>query len=256
MLQPRIGRARKSFTVPATAGDYAPEIIYLRQDQTSGLFDPVSQLSAFLEALPTAAVIDLDMLKPGGNGDTVVATLLQTIGTLAIDAVPEKFKTTTDSTYLIKDSLKTRAAVTAQVFSLAHVVTATLFGVVLIQVDAAGTISTKVPLATQGYASAPLALAALPLADVDKVALGYIAIEADAGNWVAGTDDMTTDLTSATFVDATPTVFSPAWYVAAKTWNAVGLQTLVEMAAYCGLRIRALSGGTGGTATVTAQWTS
>src|SRR5690606_32868756 len=96
-------------------------------------------------------------------------------------------------------------------FTAAHVITPELFGIILIQIDAAGAVSTKVPAATpttaMDFASAALALAALPDADEDNVALGYILIEArDGGNWAANSDDMTdaSDWVTGTFVDATP----------------------------------------------------
>jgi hypothetical protein len=88
------------------------------------------------------------------------------------------------------------------------VVSASKFGIILIQIDAAGTYSSKVPAATpttaMAYTSAALALAALPSADSGNVAVGYIAIAADSGGWTGITDDMTngSDLTTATFVDA------------------------------------------------------
>ncbi len=130
-------------------------------------------------------------------------------GTLAVDAVAEKFKTTTITVYSIAGVMYRKAATTALVFTAAHPVTASKFGIILVQINAAGTISTKIPGATQttamAYDSAALALAALPAADAGNVAIGYIAIENDAGTWTANTDDLTdaSDLTSATFVDAT-----------------------------------------------------
>ena len=83
---------------------------------------------------------------------------------------------------------------------------------VLVQINAAGTISTKVPASPQAYNSAPLALAALPSADAGNIALGYIAIANNAGDWTANTDDLTdgSDLTTATFVDATEVALSAA----------------------------------------------
>lgn len=125
-------------------------------------------------------------------------------GTLVIDAVPEKYKTTTTATFHINGVSFTKAAATAIAFTAAHVISATKFGVILIQVTGAGVVSSKVPLATQAYASAALALAALPLPDAGNVALGYIKIAAGAGAWTAQTDDMTngSDVTTAAFVDA------------------------------------------------------
>ncbi len=131
-------------------------------------------------------------------------------GTLAIDVVPEKFKTTTIAYWRRGGIQFTKAATTALVFTAAHVVTANKFGIVLVQINDAGTISTKTPGATQttamAYDSAPLALAALPAVDAGNVALGYIAIANNAGTWTANTDDLTaaSDITSATFVNTTP----------------------------------------------------
>ncbi len=129
-----------------------------------------------------------------------------THGTLLIDSVPEKFKTTTASVVRISGVPYVQAATTAIVFTAAHVVSATKFGVILVQQNAAGTIGTKVPSATQAYASGALALAALPTADTGNVAIGYITISAGVAAWTANTDDMTdaSDLTAATFNNATP----------------------------------------------------
>lgn len=144
-------------------------------------------------------------------GSPVGLNSLLQIGTLVIDAVAEKFKTTTIAVYTVAGQLKTKAATTALVFTAGHVVTASKFGIILVQINAAGTISTKVPGATQAYNSAPLALAALPAPDAGNVALGYIAIANNAGDWTANTDDLTdgSDLTTATFVDATPSSMVP-----------------------------------------------
>lgn len=131
-------------------------------------------------------------------------------GNLAIHSTPEQFKTAQTAIYFLNGVSATKSATNALTFTAAHVVSATKFGVVLVQINAAGTISTKVPGATQAYNSAPLALAALPSADAGNVALGYIAIAAGAGAWTANTDDMTngSDLTTASFVDATEVALS------------------------------------------------
>lgn len=134
-------------------------------------------------------------------------TALLAIATLAIDVVAEKFKTTTTAYWRSGGIQYSKDATTSLVFSAAHVVAASKFGVVLVQVATDGTVSTKVPAGTQSYNSAPLALAALPAVDTGKTALGYIAIANNAGAWTANTDDLTdgSALTTATFVDATVT---------------------------------------------------
>lgn len=134
------------------------------------------------------------------------AAILQS-GTLAIDAVPEKFKTTTVLYWRRNGIQFSKAATTAIVFSAAHPVTASKFGIVLVQITDAGVVSTKIPGATQttamAYATAAAALAALPAPDANNTAIGYIAIAAKAALWTATTDDLTngSDLTTATFVD-------------------------------------------------------
>lgn len=126
---------------------------------------------------------------------------------LAIDATPEKFKTTNRAVIRYNGETIGKAATTALTFTAAHPVTASKFGVVLVQMTPAGVISTKIPGATQttamAYATAAAALAALPAADTGNVALGYIAIANNAGDWTANTDDLTdgSDVTTATFVD-------------------------------------------------------
>jgi hypothetical protein len=155
-----------------------------------------------MAASPQGVAIGTDGLLIPKTG--VRPTGLITKGTLVIDAVPEKFKTTTTATYNIAGVTYTKTAATAILFTAAHTVTASKFGIILIQINAAGTVSTKVPAATQAYNSAALALAALPAPDAGKAMLGYIAIANNALDWVANTDDLTaaSDVTTATFTDA------------------------------------------------------
>ena len=137
-------------------------------------------------------------------GGTNVNGVLSPAG-LAIDATPEKFKTTLRFVGRLNGETFGKAATTALTFSAAHVVTASKFGIVLVQITPAGVISTKVPGATQttamAYNTAALALAALPAVDTGNVAMGYIAIANNAGDWTANTDDLTaaSDVTTATF---------------------------------------------------------
>lgn len=79
-------------------------------------------------------------------------------------------------------------------FTAAHVVALDQWGAVLVQIDADGTVSTKVGEATQttpmDYDNAAAAIAALPTPDAGNVAVGYVLVEADAGTWTANTDDL------------------------------------------------------------------
>lgn len=174
-------------------------------------------------------------LSDDANGDSIVATApsggcaigtdgllipatpaltnaLMVDGNLAIDAVPEKFKTTQSAAFLINGVSHVKAPETAIVFTAAHVITASKFGIILVQINAAGTVSTKVPGSPQAYDNAGLALAALPAVDAGNVSLGYIAIENNAGDWTANTDDLTnaSDVTTAAFTDSTEVAIGAA----------------------------------------------
>lgn len=130
-------------------------------------------------------------------------------GTLTISATAEKFKTTSTAVYTIAGVTYTKAATDNLVFSAADTINTgaalgDFWGVWLVQINAAGTVSTKSPSADQVYASEAAAIAALPSPDSGKVGLGYITVEAltDA-DWVATTDDLTaaSDAQAANFYD-------------------------------------------------------
>jgi hypothetical protein len=134
-----------------------------------------------------------------------VADGLLNSGAPTVDAVPEKFKTTAAIFYRIAGIQYTKAATTALVFTLGHIIAASKNGVVLVQINAAGTFSTKVPATTQSYATMALARAAKPAPDAGNVEVFTMEIANNAGAWTANTDDLTdaSDVTSTTFVDAT-----------------------------------------------------
>ena len=121
----------------------------------------------------------------------VGAAAIITATTITVHSTPEQlavaaFYAVANGRYVAK------AAQTGITFTAAHVVSAGKYGVVLLQMDNAGTISTKVPAATQAYDAAAQATAALPAADAGKVAIGWLRIQAKAGAaWTANTDDMT-----------------------------------------------------------------
>lgn len=126
--------------------------------------------------------------------------------TPAASATAEKFKTTVAITTFNGTIFVKKAATDNLTFTAAHVVSATKFGIILIELDDDGTVDTRVPASPQTYATAPLALAQLAALKTASLAagsvpIGYIEIEADAGDWTANTDDLTdaSDLTSAVF---------------------------------------------------------
>jgi hypothetical protein len=132
---------------------------------------------------------------------------------LAIHSTAEQFKTTNRFVGRLNGETFGKAATTGLTFTAAHVVTASKYGIILVQITPAGVFSTKVPAATpttaMAYNTAALALAALPAADAGNVAVGYIAIANNAGDWTANTDDMTaaSDVTTATFTDVAALTF-------------------------------------------------
>lgn len=150
----------------------------------------------------------LAVLVFGGTG--TLPNGLVTVGTLAKDAVAEKFKTTTTAVYRIGGIQYSKAATTALVFSAADTINTAagagqFWGIWLVQINAAGAVSTKSPAADQTYANEAAAIAALPAADAGNVALGYITVQSkEATSWTATTDDLTaaSDCAAANFVDA------------------------------------------------------
>lgn len=134
-------------------------------------------------------------------------------GALGIDSVAEKFLIAAGR-YIINGKVVEKAAATAIVFTAAHPVTASKSGAILVQMDDAGTVSTLISGATQtttqAYDDAASAVAMLPAASTNKLAIGYITINNNTGTWTANTDDMTdaSDVTTATFTTTAVTVSS------------------------------------------------
>lgn len=148
---------------------------------------------AYCRAITVDATMDLRIV---GACDRAIPAIL------AIDAVPEKFKLITNTVIFTVDGVfKSKAPATAIAFSAAHKVTAAKYGAILVQISAAGTVSTKVVASPQAYNSAAEALAALPAADAARTALGYIAIQAGVADWTAQTDDLVaaSDLAAVSF---------------------------------------------------------
>jgi hypothetical protein len=75
MMTGRPNNRSITFAIPAGAGDYAPEVLYLApsNDPKSGL-DCVDEVQGFVRSLPADATIEMDLLKPGGTGDPTVDT--------------------------------------------------------------------------------------------------------------------------------------------------------------------------------------
>jgi hypothetical protein len=135
------------------------------------------------------------------------------IGTLAISAVAEKFKTTTTFGFVKAGLVGTKAATDNLVFSANDTIntaaaSGTFWGAWLVTYDGTSAFATQSPSADQVYASEAAALAAAraltPASGTVRV--GYITAESLTDvDWVANTDDLTpaSDCTSANLTDAT-----------------------------------------------------
>ena len=173
------------------------------QDSTETLIEELHDDHASFKAV-------VDDLKTLANGLRLyVADQMLAIGTLAISATAEKFKTTTTAIYRIGGTHYTKAATDNLAFSAAYTVNTgaaagQFWGAFLVQINAAGTVSTKAVAADQVYASEAAAIAALPAADASNVRIGYITVQTkDTDAWVANTDDLTagSDCAAANFYD-------------------------------------------------------
>jgi len=144
----------------------------------------------------------------------VPGSALRAVGTLAVSATAEKFKTTTTATFVIAGATLTKAATDLLVFSGSYTINTAaavgdFWGAFLVQVNAAGTISTKAVSTDQAYTTEALAIAALPSVDSGNAVLGYITVQANSDvDWEANTDDLTaaSDCQAVNFVDAGATV--------------------------------------------------
>jgi hypothetical protein len=166
-----------------------------------------------LAATPISAVtINIQGSNTGDDASTGVITN----PTLAIGSTAEKLANALFY-YRIKDTNYSLAVnAVGSTFTSAHVIaTGSKYGVIDLYVNAAGTIISLAPLATQSYGTAAAAhSAADALTYINKPGapgenycyIGRILIQSKAGaSWTANTDDMTngSDCTSATFLSYT-----------------------------------------------------
>ncbi len=159
------------------------------------------------DALESAGDGTLRKQVPGEAGDGLYDEAALAIS--AGDATD--FKTTAIAAFKIGAVQYTKAATDTLSFTVANTInvgTASgfFFGSWLVQINAAGTISTLPAggLADQVYTTAALAEAALPSPTAANVVLGHITIAANEDlAWTANTDDMTdaSDVLTAVFVD-------------------------------------------------------
>lgn len=167
----------------------------------------------------TAAAVDLAHFGTDTNTwlnaiRTYLADGMLTIATIVISAAAEKFKTTTTTIVQIAGLAYSKVATDNLVFSgtstinTAGAAGTTHWGVFLVQMDAALTVSTLPGTYTSGsdqdYASEAAAIAVLPAVTASNVQLGYITVQGKTSTgWIEATSDMTAggDCETSTFYD-------------------------------------------------------
>jgi hypothetical protein len=129
---------------------------------------------------------------------TYVADGMLAIATITVSAGDATdFKTTTTAIYRIAGTHYTKAATDTLSFSAADTINTgagagTLWGIWLVQINAAGTVSTKPGAVDMTYANEAAAIAALPAVDADNIQIGYITVQGlEATEWVANTGNLT-----------------------------------------------------------------
>jgi hypothetical protein len=116
---------------------------------------------------------------------------------LGIGTTAEKIASTAFQ-YYINGIVYSKSAVAAgTAFSAADTINVgaaggSFWGIWAVQINTAGTISTKSPAADQTYANEAAAIVDLPDADTGNVRIGYVTVQSNAGvSWVANTGDLT-----------------------------------------------------------------
>jgi len=132
---------------------------------------------------------DVEVVVPSANYDGVLTNPRLAIDRRTVADDVQDFKCG-NFDYCIDGVTYHKDAESGISFSAAHVVALNQWGAVLIQINAAGTISTKVVGTPQDYDTAAEAIAALPDPDTGNIKIGHFLVEADAGTWTANTDDM------------------------------------------------------------------
>lgn len=160
----------------------------------------------------TAATVVLQGSTTDADGKTGVITS----PALAIGSTAEKVANGLFY-YRINGTNYTLAAnAVGSTFTAAHVVSLTKYGVIMLYVNAAGTIISLVPSATQAYDTAEAAHDAgdAMVTPYSYCYIGRILINAGAAAWTANTDDLTdgSDLTTATFISQTSSFYDLQTY--------------------------------------------
>jgi hypothetical protein len=163
-------------------------------------------VEVFIRSLAATPISAVTVSLQGSTKGTDASTGLVDSSGLVIGALDATKLKVGSFNYRIANTNYSKTAAEST-FTAAHVVSGSKYGVILVYINAAGTVTTAVPLATQAYTTAALAHAAADnyntaIKSPATLLIGRILIAADAGGWTANTDDLTdgSDLTTATFL--------------------------------------------------------
>lgn len=201
------GKIRIKTISPVTANgmSYEGSTIGAGDSQRSGGYHVVNWIIEPIGLTPVSAAKITFQGSPDNEGADDGAI----IGSGVAIGSPDTAKFANDLFYyrLAATNYSKAANVAGTVFSSAHVISASKNGAIGIFVNAAGTISTDVPLATQAYDTALEAITAANAVAIpaNNIQIGMIVIQNDASPWTANTDDLVdaSDVTKAAFYNIT-----------------------------------------------------
>lgn len=176
-----VGVGREVIECPLAPAISQTNAIALIQQMPYGFV--LESLQAYCRALAGTVAINVGFVPVGGVLDAVtLATGTTTsrfqLSTTLLRAVAAALNANTGLPTVVNKAAEDNIQFSSAFTVNAAAATGTFFGACRVQMNAAGTISTKVVSADQTYASAAAAQAAAPPADVGQVNLGTITIQA------------------------------------------------------------------------------
>lgn len=127
-------------------------------------------------------------------------------GQFAVDGTaPEKIQVTTPVVYRLSSVALRRAPVADLAVQASRTINTgeaegQFWGIFLIQINAAGEVTTLAPSADQVHATEAAAIAAKPAPSADHIGIGYLTIQTlEDADWTSQTDSLTDDVAVANF---------------------------------------------------------
>lgn len=172
---------------------------------TSELHDDHATNKTVIDDIKTA----LNSLIAAQTADGIINATALSVGTTPEQVASTAFQYKIDGVTYHKAAVAAGTAFTAADTINTGAAAGFFWGIWAVQVDSAGTISTKSPASDQTYTTEALAIAALPAADAGNVVIGYVTVKTlEDVDWVAQTDDLTdaSDCTEANFYNTASSI--------------------------------------------------